>query len=236
MLQGFQALAGSSFSTHQHIFDGFYDYLKSGMTSLSYCNLDSKFQKMYFTLYTTVFVGAVTRQHFRTVPTGENYNNCFYDYFWNKKGNFTLDESKKFGIRYNLYFKYLRGIKVAENALASIMSHGFSSDCMKELTQLRSCSLCAGMSLSYCPSHCINVMRGCLVDIEEFSSAYTIYNQSLSSTYNQLVYYSPFKALTILQTSFITFAQETQQGTVDIMNDVRTSFTSHFILFIFITF
>ena len=160
------------------------------------------------------------KQQFRTVPTGDDFNNCFYDYFWNKNGNETLDESKKFGIRYNLYFKYLRGLKVAEDALALILSHGFSSDCMKELTQLRSCSLCAGMNVSYCPSHCVNVMRGCLVDIEEFSAAYVTYNRSLSSTYNLLLSYDPFDALDILQTKFVNFALATQSATSTAMSDV----------------
>ena len=222
LLDGFRVLSGANFNAYQNLFDNFYDYLKSGVRSLSLCNLDTEFQKMYFTIYTTVFVETL-KQRFRQVPTGKPFEACFYGYFWDTQGNFTLEESKKFGLRYNLYFKYLRALKMANAALNATLSHTFSSDCQKKLSQMSSCSLCAGMVAPYCSSYCSNVMRGCNVDLEELSHAYSIYNRSLYQAYSELVEYNPFGALKILQTRLIQFAISTSSSTTVIMNAVSLS-------------
>lgn len=223
LLEGFRrALNGANFNAYQNLFDTFYDYLKSGVRSLSLCNLDTEFQKMYFTIYTTVFVETV-KQQFRQVPTGESFETCFYKYFWETQGNYTLDESRKFGLRYNLYFKYLRALKMANAALNATLSHTFSSDCRKKLSQMNSCSLCAGMAAPYCSSYCSNVMRGCNVDLEELSHAYSIYNRSLYHAYSELIEYNPFGALKILITRFIQFALSISSSTTPIMNAVSLS-------------
>lgn len=222
LLDGFRALSGANFNAYQNLFDNFYDYLKSGVRSLSLCNLDTEFQKIYFTIYTTVFVESL-KQQFRQVPTGKSFEACFYGYFWDTKGNFTLEESKKFGLRYNLYFKYLRALKMANAALNATLSHTFSSDCRKRLSRMSSCSLCAGMAAPYCSSYCSNVMRGCNVDLEELSHAYSIYNRSLYQAYSELVEYNPFGALKILQTRLIQFAISTSSSTTVIMNAVSLS-------------
>ena len=191
----------------EDMFNKFFNYVKNGVLNIDLCNLQTEFQEVVFTIYTTAFAEAMSRKSFN-VPSSNNFTQCFYNYFLSTQKTFINNEYKCFKERYNLFLRYLLALKTANEVLEDIISHTLSSDCKDALLKLTHCSLCAGNAdtILSCPGYCNNVLRGCLVDLKEFGDVYTEFFGALKTTRQQLSSYDPFDAFTLFQTNMFNFA------------------------------
>lgn len=171
-------------------------------------------------MYTAIFVETMSAQ-FRLVPTTVSFRECFYNYFLITQNSTILAEYNRFSIRYNIFFKYLRGLQTARQVLGSVINHTLSSDCKLDLLQLTHCSLCAGTTVRPCPNHCKNVIRGCLVELKEFGDVYSDFHKTLKRTKIVLEEYDPFAVLGIFQTNLLNFAFVVAGNVTSISSDVR---------------
>ena len=188
------------------MFNKFFEYVKNGVLNIDLCNLETEFQEVVFTVYTTAFAEAMAHKSLN-VPSSNNFTQCFYNYFLSTQKTFLNTEYKHFKERYNLFLRYLLALETANEVLEDVISHTLSSDCKDVLLKLTHCSLCAGnndTNLS-CPGYCKNVLRGCLVDLKEFGDAYTEFFGALKSTREQLSSYDPFDAFNVFQTRMFNF-------------------------------
>ena len=227
LLQGLNSfLPAGVVDNNSDIIYNFFNYLRKGIRELDLCQLNNELQSMYFFLYSLVFNTRLNSNNLQFPPhtPGSNFSfhQCFYQYFRDKQQSFISQEYARLNMRYQLFIHYLRGLHTANQVLKDLVKHTLSSDCQLNLLQLTHCSACSGeSSVMPCPSHCINVMRGCLVDIKELSTVYTEFYQILKTTSNLIENsYDPYGALTVFQSKMITFIFTTNNGYEQIKSDV----------------
>lgn len=120
---------------------------------------------------------------------------------------------------------YLRALKRLDSVIEAIVDFALKDQCESSIMKMTHCANCAGYSADTCNDLCLNVMRGCLVDLsdmfgplEQFSEALVRLESSIS-TRNGLHYF--WGQMNILHTYFFERVTDTFNNALSIEAEVR---------------
>lgn len=70
---------------------------------------------------------------------------------------------------------FVQGFELAEKVIKTVQRHKFTSSCVAALTRMKYCKLCAGIIIFQpCKHLCVNTMYGCMADIAELESDFSM--------------------------------------------------------------
>ena len=129
------------------------------------------------------------------LPSTEAFRQCFYQHVFLSENSEMISVNLNGFLRtYNRTMRYLRALKALDKVIVNAVDYVLSSTCKESIMKMTHCGSCAGYVSPTCGGLCLNVFRGCLVDLsdlfeplEEFSSALIAMQKSVT-TVNGLYY------------------------------------------------
>ena len=149
------------------------------------------FYEVYLVAY---FANTLVRQPSQLPQTAE-FKQCFFQYVFLSDNSEMLSVNLNGFLRtYNQTMRYLRALKTLDKVIVNAVDYVLSSTCKESIMKMTHCGSCAGYVSPTCGGLCLNVFRGCMVDLadlfeplEEFSSALIAMQKSVT-TVNGLYY------------------------------------------------
>jgi len=128
---------------------------------------------------------------------------------------------------------YLRGLHAGVVVMQKLMQHSFSQQCRTSLMKLDRCSACAGYaSLRPCKSLCVNLLRGCLVDLADMEQPVLALSQALADMNEYFANVDFHQRLISFEQFIFDFIGSTALKAPSIANDVSTMRAAAFSIFI----
>ena len=172
--------------------DEFYLYLITAVETKDYCRLYEVFQRMLYNVYMSVYFFVVDGQINST-----QFQQCSYKYFTEMRSEFVNESYIGIALTFPKLVLYLHALGVSSTVLRSLPSSPPSKPCVSALARISNCSSCLGVpgSVEPCNGLCINVLRGCLVDLAELVGPFQEYVNTLVAFTNNLNFYNPWNAI-----------------------------------------
>ena len=160
---------------------------------------------MLYNVYMSVyFYFANTRGQINSTQ----FQQCSYEFFVEIYSQFVNYYYTHLAISLDRLVLYLRALGVSSTVLRSLLSSTPSKPCVSALARISNCSSCLDVpgSVEPCNGLCINVLRGCLVDLAELVGPFQEYvNTLVAFTNNLLQDYNPWKQITLVQSTILRF-------------------------------
>lgn len=198
------------------VFDAMFNYLEEGITTLDLCDLEAQYQSMFFEAYMTAFAAVLQANDKSVAPLSDpTFNDCSKEYFMMRHGDVISEKYHLVEQRYNMFLRYLQALATSDAVLATILDHVLSPECQDSLLRMTHCAQCAGVNNSSvlpCKYLCLNVQRGCLVDLYELGVVY----KSLYSVMKEAQYvvdqYDPFGVMQSLASTVVNMLDDFEEG------------------------
>lgn len=158
-----------------------------------------------------------------SLPDTEAFRSCFFNFFLNLRGEKVYNKLNGLLRAYNLTMRYVRALKMVERVIEGVLDLPLSTQCESALMKMTYCSQCAGYNGAVlpCKGLCLNILRGCLVDLAELVEPVREFTTAIVNLKNQLNHpYNPWDQITLLNSYFFTTVTETQQSINDIKENV----------------
>eukprot|EP00731_Ephydatia_muelleri_P029611 Em0021g134a len=196
---------GPSFTPYLMLFDTFYGYLQQTMYTRNICQLRDQFYQLFFNLYMAAYRAAA---QVSIPPDTPQFRNCSYYYFLQTQGPSIQSYYTIFNRPFEMLMQYLRALKTGDAVLESLWaSSTFSRGCNVSLAKMVACSYCAGYGggAEPCQGMCLNVFRGCLVDLAGLAAPLGNFVNILV-TFSRVLQtdYSPWDQVTLLEIKFFS--------------------------------
>ena len=208
-------------------FDGLFNYMESGISTLDLCDLEKQYQSMFFEIYMTSFRTLLKFAGLSVDSLSDpNSTACFYQYFIDVHGAAISDNYHRVEQRYNIFLRYLQALATSDQALKSVLNHVLSPECQDSLLRMTHCTQCAGVnnsSILPCKNLCQNVQRGCLVDIYELGDVYKKFYVVLKDAQDVMNEYDPFGVMESLVAQVIIMLDDFAGGHTNVANTVSTA-------------
>lgn len=180
---------------------------------------------MFFDVYLAAYFGHPSTRTADLLPNTDMFIKCFFNMF--------LEDNKEvLGIHlnamlrsYNQTMYYLRALKRLDSVIEATVDYVLKDSCQASIMKSTHCANCAGYSVSPCNGMCLNVMRGCLVDLsdmfgplERFSEALIKLENSISERNGLYYLWAQFN---LLHTYFFMMVSDTFSEALTIETKVR---------------
>lgn len=187
------------------LFDTFYGYLQQTMYTRNICQLRDQFYQLFFNLYMAAYRAAA---QVSIPPDTPQFRNCSYYYFLQTQGPSIQSYYTIFNRPFEMLMQYLRALKTGDAVLESLWaSSTFSRGCNVSLAKMVACSYCVGYGggAEPCQGMCLNVFRGCLVDLAGLAAPLGNFVNILV-TFSRVLQtdYSPWDQVTLLEIKFFS--------------------------------
>ena len=137
----------------------------------------SVFCQTFFNIYLASFFGHPANRAF---PKTTKAQACVSEYYIRTEGVKLEEKLGLFMQSFRSLMYYLRGLRASELVVKKLSQLSYSTQCQLSLMKLDRCSACAGYAaLRPCKSMCINMLRGCLVDVSDLEQPVTSLSQAL---------------------------------------------------------
>lgn len=146
---------------------------------------------------------------------------CFYKLFVETEGSHVDEWRTAFRFSLDTLMYYLRGLRSADLLIEALTKHSVSSQCKASLVKMDRCSACAGYnSLRSCKNLCINLLRGCMVDLSDIQEPLTTLSESLVELNNQISSNNFYNRLVTLEHNIFTLIGRTATSVFNIRQRV----------------
>ena len=210
-----------------YVFDGLFNYMETGITTLDLCDLETQYQSMFFEVYMTSLRRLLELSGLSVDPLSDpDSRACFYQYFIEVHGPVISNDYHRVEQRYNIFLRYLQALATSDQALESVLNHSFSPECQDSLLRMTHCAQCAGVSDSSilpCKNFCQNVQQGCLVDIYELGDAYKKLYAVMKDAEDVMNEYDPFAVMESLAAQVVKMLDDFAQGHKSVTSAVSSS-------------
>ncbi len=147
------------------------------------------------------------------LPNTDAFRNCFYQVFIDRKGETVSNHLRGFLRSYNRTMRYMRALKSMDRVIVSTVDLLLGQECQNSIMKMTHCASCAGFVAPTCDGLCLNVVRGCMVDLSDmfeslnnFSDALVRMHSSITSA-NGLHYF--FSQMDFLASNFFFLVGDT---------------------------
>lgn len=159
------------------------------------------------------------------LPDTTEFRQCFFNLFHEDNGDQLNQDMNAMYRSFNQTMYYLRALRRLDHVIEATSDYMLSEDCRTAIMKMTHCAGCAGQPSSPCDTLCLNVIRGCLVDLsdmfgpfEEFSGALIELHRSISQA-DGLHYL--WAQMNFLHTYFFRTVSDTLRDAVSIEEKVR---------------
>ena len=151
-------------SIGKEFFQDFFQFLYRFIHVRDFCQLSQKVEQQMKKLY-RYFAENVKEDGYHnlmTNPCSEKFEKHFIDTWINSSLNSLVHQFNNLRLMSEVF-------ELTQSLLSDIKQHKFNHQCVDSLFRLRHCSYCVGnhYSIPVCDGHCINTIRGCMVDLYE---------------------------------------------------------------------
>ena len=194
---------GSAFAPYLMLFDTFYGYLQQTMYTRNICQLSDQYYQLFFNLYMATYRASAQG----AIPADTSqFRNCSYLYFIQTQGPIIQLQYTIFSRPFEMLMQYLRALRTGDMVLESLWaSPTFSQGCNISLAKMVACPYCTGYRYGTepCQGMCLNVFRGCLVDLARLTTPLGDFVNTLV-TFSRVLQsdYSPWDQVTLLENKF----------------------------------
>ena len=185
---------------------------------------------MFFEVYLATYLAVPS-----TVPLSNSpqIRDCFYKHFMDNVGD--LLESWLIGFQ-RAFIKtmhYLRALRAANLVIKNTQKIVMTEQCKLSLMKMDDCALCAGyQAISSCNGLCLNILRGCLLDLSDLVEPITSFSQVLVAMKEHISEFSIFQQTHNLETNVFAMIDLTTVNAAAISISVR-SFLMDFSLYVY---
>lgn len=183
------------------------------------------FPQVYYEVFLAAYFSSPsTSATANQLPSSSAFRQCFYQVFLENKGDTLATELKAFQRSFNRTMRYLRALRSLDRVILSTVEYLLRPECQASIMKMTHCSSCAGVVAPTCDGLCLNVMRGCLVDLSDLFqsldnfSAALVELQSAISSRNELYYF--WSQLDLFQSNLFILISDTVVAGVSIEQDV----------------
>ncbi len=113
------------------------------------------------------------------LPSTDAFRNCFYQIFLDRKGEEVSNTLRGFLRSYNQTMRYMRALRSLDRVIVSTVDLLLGQECQDSIMKMTHCASCAGYVAPTCDGLCLNVMRGCMVDLSDMFEALDNYSDAL---------------------------------------------------------
>ena len=134
---------------------------------------------MFFDIYIAAYLVVPDNP---SLPDSADVRDCFYNYFINGYSENIDIWFGRFQEEFNEAMHYLRAIRAVELVVEGVLNYEVTEQCKISLMKLESCASCAGYessSMSSCNGLCLNILRGCLLDLSDLVQPIKSFSQVL---------------------------------------------------------
>lgn len=171
--------------------------------------------QIYYELFVATYLTSRSSSTNR-LPETPAFHECFYELFVEDKGEAILIQLNGFLRSFNQTMRYLKALRTLDRVILSTVDYFLRPECQASIMKMTHCSSCAGFVAPMCDGLCLNVMRGCLVDLSDmfesldnFSVALVDLHESISSRNGLFFFWSQFD---LLMSNFFTLITDTIGG------------------------
>ena len=215
------------YSEFDDAFDQLFNYMENGIATLDLCDLEVQYQSMFFEVYMTALRIILNIHGLSTDSlTDPNSRTCFYEYFVEVHGPTISNEYHRVEQRYNIFLRYLQALTTSNQVLKTVLNHALSPECQDSLLRMTHCARCAGVndySILPCKNLCLNVQRGCLVDIFELGVVYKDLYLVMRDAQDVMVAYDPFGVMESLAAQVVKMLDDFAEGPKHVTSAVSFS-------------
>ncbi len=158
------------------------------------------------------------------LPDTEAFHECFYHVFLDRKGSDLASQLNGFQRSFNRTMRYLRALRSLDGVILSTVDYLLRPECQASIMKMTHCSSCAGFVAPTCDGMCLNVMRGCLVDLSDMFESLDNFSVALLDLHssftiqNKLHYF--WAQLDLLASNFFILIGDTSGEVTSIEQEV----------------
>jgi hypothetical protein len=177
-----------------------YSYLSTAVETRDNCQLYEVFQRMLYNVY-------MDFANPRGQINSTQFQQCSYEFFVEFYSQFVNYYYTHLAISLDRLVLYLRALGVSSTVLRSLLSSPPSKPCVSALARISNCSSCLDVpgSVEPCNGLCINVLRGCLVDLAELVGPFQEYVNTLVAFTNNFEVSNPWTDIAEIPSIMIAF-------------------------------
>lgn len=185
---------------------------------------------MYFEVYVSSYLATPGSTR---LPESAEAKDCFYNYFIESKGLVVEDWFKGFNRAFMKTMHYFRALRASSMVIEKAVEHVMSGQCKLSLMKMDDCALCAGYSatsLTSCNGLCLNILRGCLLDLSDLVEPITSFSQVLMAMKDHILEFSVYDQIEYVETTVFEFITSVSGLTATISRDVSVLLWTYYII------
>ena len=175
-------------------------------------------------MYLAAYFGFPSTRTADQLPNTDEFIQCFFNLFLEDNKQVLSLHLNAMLRSYNQTMYYLRALKRLDSVIVATVDYVLNDRCQSSIMKMTHCANCAGYSESPCNDLCLNVMRGCLVDLSDMFTPLERFSEALIKLENTIserngLYYL-WGQMNMLHSYFFMMVSETFGQAIEIETKV----------------